>query len=296
MIAAKQGRIFHRPEGSQCPVVDKLGDKWRVYYSYRDGQGRSLISYFETVAGNPKAIISDHRKPIIALGSHGSFDEHGMTPSCIMVVGGERYLYYTGWRKTGDTLRPYENAIGVIRVSRDLKHRRMFTNPIIPAGGDGRFVGHLMVKDFGTHCIGLHLSCFKWVDGEPYYDIVYRMSQDGLNWGEPAVGMSLPDGYGGICSSNLVNRETLVYCIRGEKDYRNNLSYSYRIEYATAEYGYWQREGIIPGLQPSASGEWDSEMICYPYVVTDQATGIKFLFYNGNSFGKTGIGYATLQA
>ena len=46
------------------------------------------------------------------------------------------------------------------------------------------------------------------------------------------------------------------------------------------------------GITTSETG-WDSTMICYPFVVTvDDRT---LLFYNGNGFGQTGIGYAVWQ-
>ena len=40
----------------------------------------------------------------------------------------------------------------------------------------------------------------------------------------------------------------------------------------------------------SESG-WDSEMLCYASVIKYENT--YYMFYNGNNFGKTGIGYAT---
>ena len=38
---------------------------------------------------------------------------------------------------------------------------------------------------------------------------------------------------------------------------------------------------------------WDSEMICYPCVVKTKEK--YYMFYNGNSHGKTGFGYAELS-
>ena len=42
-------------------------------------------------------------------------------------------------------------------------------------------------------------------------------------------------------------------------------------------------------LNVSESG-WDSEMVAYPHVVKEDNRLI--MFYNGNKFGNTGIGYA----
>ena len=37
---------------------------------------------------------------------------------------------------------------------------------------------------------------------------------------------------------------------------------------------------------------WDSQMICYAYVYEHK--GQKYMVYNGNGFGATGLGYAVL--
>jgi len=37
---------------------------------------------------------------------------------------------------------------------------------------------------------------------------------------------------------------------------------------------------------------WDSEMICYPHVF--EHNGEKHMLYNGNGYGKSGIGLAVL--
>ena len=47
------------------------------------------------------------------------------------------------------------------------------------------------------------------------------------------------------------------------------------------------------GIDVSTSG-WDSEMIEYAYVF--DLNGDRFMIYNGNDFGRTGLGYARLQS
>ena len=54
----------------------------------------------------------------------------------------------------------------------------------------------------------------------------------------------------------------------------------------------WTRKDEEFGLNRSLSG-WDSDAIAYPYVL--KFKNIKIMFYNGNSFGKTGFGYAILE-
>jgi hypothetical protein len=46
------------------------------------------------------------------------------------------------------------------------------------------------------------------------------------------------------------------------------------------------------GINVSESG-WDCEMIEYPYVFEDKDQ--RYMLYNGNGYGKTGIGLAVLE-
>jgi hypothetical protein len=54
----------------------------------------------------------------------------------------------------------------------------------------------------------------------------------------------------------------------------------------------WSRDDAAHGL-PAAAAGWDSSMTCYPFVTAfDDRV---HLFYNGNGFGRSGIGYAQLE-
>ena len=52
-------------------------------------------------------------------------------------------------------------------------------------------------------------------------------------------------------------------------------------------------EGIIDNknvIEIGKKGQWDGEMIAYPYVI--KYKNQKFMFYNGNAYGKEGVGLA----
>ena len=67
---------------------------------------------------------------------------------------------------------------------------------------------------------------------------------------------------------------------------------SYRIGYAESEDGiHFNRMDEKVGIDVSKFG-WDSEMICYPHVFAHN--GEKYMLYNGNGYGKEGIGLAVL--
>jgi hypothetical protein len=68
---------------------------------------------------------------------------------------------------------------------------------------------------------------------------------------------------------------------------------AYRIGYAESSDGrHWERRDGEAGIDVSDSG-WDSEMLAYPCVFDHR--GQRYMLYNGNGFGQTGIGLAILS-
>jgi hypothetical protein len=83
------------------------------------------------------------------------------------------------------------------------------------------------------------------------------------------------------------------YATRQGQDYREDKTQSYRIGYAESADGIgWRRLDEQAGIDVSENG-WDSEMVEYPCVIAPN--GRKYLFYNGNGFGRSGIGYAVWE-
>ena len=81
------------------------------------------------------------------------------------------------------------------------------------------------------------------------------------------------------------------YCYRGSFDYRDGVD-SYKIGYAESMDGMnWERKDKDVGIDVSENG-FDSKMMAYPSVI--KIKNKKHMFYNGNSFGIEGIGYAIL--
>ena len=82
------------------------------------------------------------------------------------------------------------------------------------------------------------------------------------------------------------------FCHRGSRQFRDGAS-AYRMGYArSADLQTWQRDDAAAGIDVSESG-WDSTMLAYPCVVTTPA-GV-LMFYNGNGFGASGLGWARLE-
>ena len=82
------------------------------------------------------------------------------------------------------------------------------------------------------------------------------------------------------------------FSVRGAQDFRGGEN-SYRIGYAeSTDRIHWDRSDSEYGIDVSP-GNWDSDMVCYGSVV--EANDKLHMLYNGNGFGLTGIGYATME-
>jgi len=285
---------------AQLPTVNEIEEKrWRIYFSTRDEENRSLPTFIDVEIGNPKNILYEHNRPIMSLGKNGAFDDSGVMPSCIVDIGDKKYLYYTGW--TLKSTVPYHTSIGMA-ISEDggKTFERFSERPLFGKTNKEPYINgnpSIIVENGLWRC--WYFSCTKWefIRGrcEPFYHIKYAESLDGINWkrnGTVAIDYKSEEE-AGIARVSLL-REDGIYkcwlCYRNAIDYRTDKNNSYRIGYAESSDGiYWSRDDDEVGIDVSDNG-WDSEMMAYPYVILNNRR--KYLFYNGNGFGKSGFGYA----
>ncbi len=305
----KKGLIFRTDQNhdwmlthAQVPIADSVdADRLRIYFGARDAANRTLTTYVEVEADNPSKVLYVHDRPILPLGKLGCFDDAGVMPSWITNHGGRKFLYYLGWN-TSTGVR-YRVANG-LAVSDDggRTFRRVSDGPIM----DRSTVDPLAVS---TQCVLVdgrrwktwYMSYVKWevTDGipEPFYHVRYAESDDGIDWdrrGRVCIDLK-PGVEGGIARPCVLcedGRYKMWYSYRGFRGYRNQKQQSYRIGYAESDDGLrWTRQDDAAGIDVSEDG-WDSEMIAYPYVY--EHGGTKYMLYNGNGFGKSGLGYAVL--
>jgi predicted GH43/DUF377 family glycosyl hydrolase len=298
----KRGRILI--EGGEHPSMvthaavpiaePAAGGLWRVYFSSRDREQRShtgcaLVDLF----GDVPRVVSVGPSPILSPGRLGAFDDSGAMGSWIVRSEERTYLYYIGWNR-GITV-PFRNAIG-LAVSEDggRSFVRYSEGPILDRDTyDPFFTASSCVLIEGALWRMWYLSCVGWEfkDAKPQhrYQIKYAESRDGIHWdktGVVAVGFKSSDEY--AISRPCVVKDGNVY--RMWYSYRGM---AYRIGYAESADGItWRRldesVGIGPGPEP-----WDSEMIEYPFVF--DAGLDRCMLYNGNDYGRTGIGVAVLD-
>ena len=267
-------------------------DGLELYYSARDGDGRSHVGRARMADARGALAVADHDpQPLLAPGSLGAFDDRGVTTSCLVRDGDATLLYYTGW-SLGVTV-PFYLAVGLAasedggrtfeRVSRAPILDRSSADPYLTASP-------FVLRDGGLWRMW-YVSGVGWehVDGVPRhrYNLRYAESDDAVSWRRgDHVALDFADvgeyAFGRPCVVKEGGRYRMWFCARGV---------DYRLAYAESEDGLrWTRADEGAGLDASEDG-WDSEMIAYPYVFDHD--GERHLLYNGNGYGRTGIGYAT---
>lgn len=303
LIYEPKGQYDWNKSHAQLPIVDIIDkNRWRIYFASRDTQNQSRISYIEVEANCPQNLLYEHNEPILPLGRLGAFDESGMMPVGIVKFNDKKYLYYAGWSLKRTV--PYHNSIGLIILSNNNSFEKYSEGPLLDARQDEPyFTGTANVLIESGVWKMWYQSCTKWeiIQGqpEPFYHIKYSESSDGINWSRNGiVAIDYRDKFEGGISSASVLKENGIYKMwysnRDAAAYRENKTKSYRIGYAESLNGIeWERKDASSGIDVSESG-WDSEMIAYPFILRSQNK--KYMFYNGNGFGKSGIGYAVSDA
>jgi hypothetical protein len=285
---------------AQVPTPLLYDNFVRIFYADRNENGKSFTTYIDVDRGDLSKVIYHHKEPILDFGQPGTFDDDGVMPSFAIRHGGRLLLYYSGWNR-GVTI-PYRNSVG-LAVSDDdgQTFRRLYEGPVLERCATEPHIAvtpSILIED------GLwrmwYISGLRWelVNGkyEPVYVIKYCHSKDGIAWERPNI-QCIPQSYDSEAFSHpTVIRDGDVYrmwyCFRGSQDYRGGKN-AYRIGYAESSDGIdWARCDDVLGI-PHSDAEWASTMTCYPYAI--EIDGEICLFYNGNDFGRTGIGVVKLR-
>lgn len=294
LIAAPPPLPWSRSHAA-LPCVDSYEDgPIDLYYSPRDEHGRAHVACARVevdVARGELAVTEHLSEPALSPGRLGTFDESGTTVSCIARSGGDTFLYYTGWT-LGVSVPFYFYAGLAIRAEGEREFRRRSEAPLLERNAVDPYLtaSPWVLRETDGLWRMWYVSCSDWQmrDGVPRhrYNIRYAESDNGVDWrreGRISIDFANDDEYALArpCVVRDGNLYRMWFAARGE---------SYRLAYAESDDGIvWRRADADAGLKPSDSG-WDSEMVEYPAVL--DRGGRRYLLYNGNDYGRTGVGYA----
>jgi len=280
------------------PTLDKLdGDLYKVYFAGRNKDNLSQVGYFVIDINRPSDILDVSQKPVVELGPLGTFDDSAVLPCWIVNHQGKKYMYYVGWMQGRRV--PYYACVG-LAISSDggETFQKYSKGPLLDRNDIDPYMTAspcAWVEDSGLWRLW-YMSNNSWSEGWagedptlPRYHLRYAESDDGINWrreGVVAIDFKSDDEYA-IGRPSVIREDGIYkmwYCHRGE---------TYRIGYAESDDGVnWERKDEEVGIDVSPTG-WDSEMMCYPYVFDHY--GVKYMLYNGNEYGRMGVGLAVAE-
>ncbi len=302
LVYAPEGNLWWAKSHAYLPTVDVTDNYIRVYIASLDDNKFGRIGYVDLDLNDPSKIRHVSKEPVLDLGPLGTFDDSGVSPSCVVNVGRKKYLYYIGWQRTQRV--PYMLFSGLaISDDRGNSFNKYFSTPILdrtptePFSRSAPFVcldnGNFKAWYWSCLYWSLDASVLPYNSNEIHYNnvIKYTLSTDGINWvptDHKIIDINPEKGEYAVGRPWVIindNKYLMWYSIRSYNE-------PYHIGYAESlDELNWIRKDNEVGIQSSDSG-WDSEMICFACVV--DVKGKRYMFYNGNRHGETGFGYAEL--
>jgi len=268
------------------------GNRFRIYFGCRDAHQRTHIGTVEMDLERPGEVMDVSSEPVVAPGEPGLFDDSGTSMGCLVRDGDTRYLYYLGWN-LGVTV-PWRNTIGVAISRNGEPFRKHSRAPLLDRSDMDPFsISYPWVmRDQGRWRMwyGSNLSWGAKPESMAHV-IKEARGDDALRWtrtGDVSIAANSAAEYA-ISKPCVVKDEgglyRMWYSHRGDR---------YRIGYAESRDGTrWTRRDEAVGIGVSPSG-WDSESVQYAHVFRHR--GRLHMLYNGNDYGKTGIGLAVCES
>ncbi len=278
---------------AQLPTILRLSEKVsRIYFASRNKKQISHIGYFDFDLENKK-VINYTKNPILFPGKIGNFDADGVYPSSIIEINNKIFLYFIGWNK-GEKPPLFYAGIG-LAISSDggYTFEKLSCAPILSRSNyDPCLVTAPNVFWELDKLKMIYTSGLEWkvdLTGKlvSYYHLKEALSEDGIKWirnGKVAVELEKKER--DISRSDIISfkngTKVLMYGV-------NTSQNPYRIKFSLKNNkGNWIRnDNIIKKIHLSKKG-FDSRLMSYPSCLWYKEE--LYMFYNGNNFGKEGVG------
>jgi hypothetical protein len=277
------------------PLAMRLdGDIFRIFYSGRDSSNRSSVGAVDINIKSRK-VVAEHDEPFFEHGPAGSFFADGVSVGSFYEVDGLSYMLFMGWQRPENG--HWRGDIGRLTVSPELTLELESCEPFMGCTPtDPISLSYPWVHRSASGLFDMwYGSTLSWDagNGEMLHVIHHAHSVDGHNWDRNGLAIPYELGY-----AQAFSRPTVLQNNDGLYEmwfsYRCGTGMKYRIGYARfcCDIG-WVLDLESAGIDVSLSG-WDSEMIEYPFVFDHD--GSRYMLYNGNGYGATGFGLASLES
>jgi len=301
IIWKKFGRII-KPQNfywmkshAMCPTPEVIDENTiKIYFSGRNRNNQSII-------GNAKLIFTDFpntykvkysKKPDLGIGELGTFDDNGVTPTCIINHRNKKYLFYVGWNQGGNVRMHLYGGLA-IKKNNQKKFERYSKAPIIERNKVNPYLNTApYVIKINNQWVMYYVSGIKWIQKDlPKYNIQIATSKNLTHWirkGKVAIDFKSKKEIA-LARPCVIKFGKYYYMWFSSKD-NWLLGSNYKMCFAKSKDGFnWSRIERFSEIKKSKKG-WDSKMVEYFSVIKFKQKLV--MFYNGNQFGKTGVGMA----
>jgi len=277
---------------SMLPTPFKLNrHNYRIFFGTRNIKNQSSIGFFDFDFKNFK-IKNKSKKKSFDIGELGSFDDNGVLPSSIIKHNNKTYLFYIGWKPGGSTR--YSLIAGIAKTSnKGINFNRIQKYPILKLSDREPYsilTAPHVIKIKNNKFYMWYVSCEKWLNKDfPLYNIKLATSKNLINWNQVKK----------VCIKLRKNERAVArpFVLKENNIFKMWYSYeklgeTYKIGYAESKNGIkWKRLDNKIKFTVEVQN-WEKDMMAYSTIIT--ANNKKFMLYNGNNYGKSGIGVAEL--
>ncbi|MDC3260122.1 hypothetical protein OAU66_01035 [bacterium] len=287
---------FWQKSHAALPTSLKLTENvFRIYFTSRDENNATHIGFFDWKAGAPGEIIYRSELPVLSPGRLGMFDDHGVQATSVVRCGDLIHLYYLGWN-IGEPQPLFYTAIG-LAISEDngVTFKKYSEAPIMERSKYDPWMvsGGTVLKEGDLwrmwYISGISFE-FKNGTAESKYDIKYATSKDGIHWDrDGTICLPLQQGETNISRMSIIKEDGFYHTWFPVK----SDGLGYRIGFAVSKDGIdWERKDHLVEIDVSKNS-WDSDSLDKLEVILHNRK--KYMLYNGNDFGKEGIGLAIYE-
>jgi len=296
----KLGHIYTPPKKNNFlvshaanPLPVYLGeDVYRIFYSGRGEENKSSVGYVD-VDIITREVVEDNKEVVLKHGRDLDFHSHGISIGNLYCVDEVDYILFMAWKIEN----PQSHWFGTVGRTEVQNKKEFVVNPLNPYmpldAEDPISLSYPWVLCDNDRYKMWYGSTVTWQadsNEEMVHVIKYATSENGTDWVKHGLAIPYEENVAQAFSRPSVIEINDHYHMW--YSYRSGTGQSYRIGHAVSEDGKsWERQHYQASLDVSDQG-WDSEMVCYPYVLKHKDH--IYMLYNGNGFGKTGFGIAQL--
>ena len=270
------------------PVVIRIDETtYRIFFNSRDSNQRSSVYSFDFDMKN-QSLIPDTLRDQFLLGNTDGYFKDGVSLGSHFELDGVYWIGFMGW--TNPPYKHWYGKIGRFKLDSNYDFEYMEEKPWFDLSTHDPISLSYPAVYFNKNVMHVwYGSTLSWDggNGEMVHVLKEKVSEDFVHFEDSNRFVEWEMGKSQAFSRPsivLVNDKFLMaYSVRG------NLT-KYQIGFGIVE----ENSAVVAHLttfSPSSS-TWETEMVEYPYLISHNDE--IYMFYNGNAYGKSGIGLAKL--